>query len=386
MRIVYISYAKRGSGGRVHTEQFSSAFKALHSDMMICPPLTVGAQTSSNQGIHKSQRNSRLFSGLRMLASTFTRKLFAEGRQLRNLHPNVVILRVGRYFSSIILCRLWKIPTILEVNGPVLEFRLVKHPVRGLLFWEWMEKYIFLRLPSHVTVVSEPLRQYYIGRGIPPGKMTTIPNGVDAEKFSPDVDGEKLREKLGLAGKTVLGFSGTFAPWHGVEFLLETVAKFIHNRQDKRNDIALLLIGKAGPHFVMPDILGGYTVTTGYVSYDDMPTYLAAVDIFIAPYPRIEPFYFSPLKIFEAMAMGKPVLASAQGQICELITDGVSGLLYPPGEMSCLLHKLDLVINDSELRRRLGYAARERIVHNYTWKHNAQAVLNLCLQLNSEDS
>jgi len=84
--------------------------------------------------------------------------------------------------------------------------------------------------------------------------------------------------------------------------------------------------------------------------------------------------------------MGKPVIASAQGQINELITDGVSGLLYPPGEMSRLLHKLGLVINDNELRRRLGYAARDKIVHNYTWEHNAQAVLNLCLRLNSEDS
>ena len=249
-----------------------------------------------------------------------------------------------------------------------------------------MEKRTTLRLPTHITVVSEPLKQYYISRGIPPKKITTVPNGVDTQRFHPGVDGQMVRKKLGLAGKTVLGFSGAFAPWHGIDFLLETVANLIHNNPEMRENIALLLIGSAGPYFTMPDLPGGYIVTTGYVPYENMPLYLAAVDIFVAPYPRIEPFYFSPLKIFEAMAMRKLVLASAQGQICELIDDGVSGLLYPPGEMSCLLHKLDLVINDNELRRRLGYAARERIVHNYTWEHNAQAVLNLCLRLNSEDS
>ena len=382
MKILYISYAKHGSGGRVHTEQSYSALKAVHGDIMIYPPLSGSVQNGGDRGRQKFQRNTRPFRGLRMLASAFTKKLFVEVKQLRNSDPNVVILRAGGYFSSLVLCRLLRVPTILEVNGPVLETRLLgKNHLKSLPFWEWLEKWIVLGLPTHITVVSEPLRRYYIGRGISPKKITTVPNGVDTQKFHPGVDGQMIRKKFGLVGKTVLGFSGAFAPWHGLDFLFEMVSKFMQNNPDMRDKTALLLVGSEGPYFTMPDLAGGYMVKTGYVPYDDMPAYLAAVDIFVAPYPRIEPFYFSPLKIFESMAMGKPVLASAQGQIRELITDGVNGFLYPPGDMSCLLHKLDLVINDHELRRRLGHAAREKIVRNYTWENNAHAVLNLCQQL-----
>jgi glycosyltransferase involved in cell wall biosynthesis len=387
MRILYISYAKDSSGGRVHTEQFYSAIKSIYNDIMIYPPLTGKGQNAGNRDKQKSQSKQCVFRELRMLAGGFTKNLFAEAKQLSNSDPDVGILRAGRYVSSLVLFRLLKIPSILEVNGPALENRFLgKNRLRGLPFWEWMEKRVTLRLPTHLTVVSEPLKQYYISRGIPPKKITTVPNGVDTQRFHPGVDGQMVREKLGTAGKTVLGFSGAFAPWHGIDFLLETVENLIKKNPEMGEDIVLLLIGKPGPSFTMPDLPRGYIVTTGYVPYDNMPSYLAAVDVFIAPYPRIEPFYFSPLKIFEAMAMGKPVLASAQGQICELITDGVSGLLYQPGEMTSLLHKLGLVINDNELRRRLGSAAREKIVRNYTWENNAQAVLNLCQQLKRENS
>ena len=316
-----------------------------------------------------------------MLASMFTKKLFSEAKVLKNYKPNILILRPGHYFSGLLLGRLWKIPCILEINGPVSELRLAKRHVGNLSIWQWLEKSILLRLPSHITVVSEPLKRYFIDRGIPAKKITTVPNGVDVKRFSPDVSGKKVRQKLGLEGKIVLGFSGTFAPWHGIDFLLKAITKLIDRNPKVKDYSALLLIGRPGLHFVMPDLPKSYAVTTGYISYDEMPSYLAAIDVFIAPYPKIEPFYFSPLKIFEAMAMGKTVVASSQGQICELIEDGISGLLYPPGEMSRFLSKLDIILNDDELRKRLGSAAREKIARDWSWEMNAHKVLHLCEEL-----
>ncbi|MFH0728322.1 MAG: glycosyltransferase family 4 protein [Pseudomonadota bacterium] len=96
------------------------------------------------------------------------------------------------------------------------------------------------------------------------------------------------------------------------------------------------------------------------------------------PYPRIDPFYFSPLKIFEAMSMGLPVLASAQVQISELIEDGKSGCLYPPGHQKVFLEKLEALLDSPELRSSLGRRARETMEKKYTWRQNASRVLALC--------
>ena len=105
---------------------------------------------------------------------------------------------------------------------------------------------------------------------------------------------------------------------------------------------------------------------------------MAAIDILVAPYPEITPFYFSPLKIFEAMAMGKPVIASEQGQICELITDGISGLLYQPGDQEAFIRNIERLITDTQLRYELGQQAGKVIADNFTWKDNAGRMLKLC--------
>jgi glycosyltransferase involved in cell wall biosynthesis len=119
-------------------------------------------------------------------------------------------------------------------------------------------------------------------------------------------------------------------------------------------------------------------VITGHVPYEKIPEYLSAIDVFIAPYPHIEPFYFSPLKIIEAMAAGKPVLASAQGQISELIQDGVNGCLFPPGHKEIFLEKLKLLGENKEIREKMGANARKTIAEKYTWNNNAAKVFDLC--------
>jgi len=382
MRILYISYTKPGTGARIHTLEFFSAFRRIHPNAMLFPgALSVQISRSNDNPQFDSIHVSPAILGLRMIMGMFTKKCLSEITIIRKYRPDVLILRPGHYVSGLFLGRLYRIPLILEVNGPMIESGLTKAPLVGLRLWEWLEKYVFLKMPNRITVVSESLRKYFISRGIPASKIGTIPNGVNIEKFSPSIEGEEVRKRYGLQDKTVLGFSGTFAPWHGIDFLLEAVTHLIKKNMPVKDNWALLLIGRPGPYFVMPDLPRGYVVPTGHVSYDDMPAHLAAIDVFIAPYPPIDPFYFSPLKLFEAMAMGKAVLASAQGQICELIEDGINGLLYPPGDMSGLLNKLNILLEDEQLRERLGMAARLKMVRNYTWENNANKVLRLCEQL-----
>ena len=102
----------------------------------------------------------------------------------------------------------------------------------------------------------------------------------------------------------------------------------------------------------------------------------------LAPYPRLDhPFYFSPLKLFEYMACGVPVVAAEVGQIAEVVRDGETGLLYPPGDADALVAACDRLLADSPLRRRVGEAAAKEVHTRYTWDHNAARVVELARSL-----
>jgi len=101
------------------------------------------------------------------------------------------------------------------------------------------------------------------------------------------------------------------------------------------------------------------------------------MDVCVAPYPRLARFYFSPLKVYEYMAAGLPVIASKVGQLAELIEDGVNGLLYPPNNPSALATALDRLRCAPEVRARLGRAARATVLRDHTWSAVVQQILSL---------
>lgn len=371
MKILYISYVKPGSGGSVHTSQFVQAAKKLDMDLIVYPSLE---PVLSGAG-EKAEKRAQKFREFRALGAMFARNLMPEYRLIKKIQPDAIVLRAGRYLSSLAIAKFMKIPIVLEINGPVLEQKFLPKDqrLRWLSFWQLVEKKMLLDLPDHVTVVSEILRQYYIGRGIAPEKISCAPNGVDTQIFRPDL-GINIKKSLGLTGKIVVGFSGNFSFWHGLPGLVKAMEKILK----KNKDTALLLIGKPNIGFKMPGLPKQRVVTTGYVAHENMPQYLDAVDVFVAPYPKMELFYFSPLKIFEAMAMGKTVVASGQGQINELVKDGETGLLYEPGDKLGLEQKLMQACSCKKLRQRLGQNARKKILENYTWEINARKVMDAC--------
>ena len=97
----------------------------------------------------------------------------------------------------------------------------------------------------------------------------------------------------------------------------------------------------------------------------------------MAPYPKLVNFYFSPLKVYEYMAAGLPVVASRVGQLQELIQPEVNGLLVPPGDVSALAAGLERIRSEPELRRRLGLAARVKVLREHTWDGVVQRILSL---------
>jgi glycosyltransferase involved in cell wall biosynthesis len=382
IKTLYIRHVQHGKGGGwVHASEFTRAATQIGYEVATYPlptqkPEQVGAKAREGKayrgGILKEARH---------LGASLLKKLPGEWRAVKRNKPDVILLRFSHYLSSVLLCRLYRLPLVIEVNAPIVEeSKLLPPGGRFKLDALWNSYFSYmLRKASHVIAVSEPLRQHLVEKGLPAGHVTAVPNGVDTKAFAPSSMARKMRNDLGIDGKVVLGFSGFFAPWHGIDFALDGLRQLTGTSGGDAGDpVVLLLVGKAQAYMSMPSFSPSSIVTTGYVDHGEMPSYLDAIDIFIAPYPKIDPFYFSPLKILEAMSMGKPVVASEQGQIRELISHGDNGLLYPPGDMSSFLECLRKLIADRNLREKMGRRGREVAEGRYTWEHNARAILSVC--------
>jgi glycosyltransferase involved in cell wall biosynthesis len=123
-------------------------------------------------------------------------------------------------------------------------------------------------------------------------------------------------------------------------------------------------------------------VFTGTLPHEDVPAVIRQFDIALAPYPALDhAFYFSPLKLFEYMACGVPVVAANCGQIADVIRDGETGLLHAPGDLDALAAACDRLLDSAKLRFALGQSAAAHIRAGYTWTHNARRVTELAESL-----
>jgi len=275
------------------------------------------------------------------------------------------------------------VPFVLEYNGSEIWInRNWGKPLKHETLADRIET-LCLHAADVVVVVSRPMRDELAKRGFDPGKILVNPNGVDPDRYSPDVNGSEVRGKLGLAGKTVVGFIGTFGRWHGAEVLAEAFGLLMAKRPDLRERLALLMIGDGN---TMPQVrtcvtrhgMGGVCVLTGVVPQEEGPVHLAACDVLAAPHvpnPDGTPFFGSPTKLFEYMAMGKGIVASDLDQIGEVLRNGETARMVRPGDPTALAEGLLELIEDKPLRVRLGEAARKDAVAKHTWEEHTRKIV-----------
>lgn len=271
-----------------------------------------------------------------------------------------------------------RVPLFLEYNGS--EVWIGKH-------WDKTEKLdvlercerLNLKAARRIFVISEVEKNNLLNAGVPAEKIIVNPNGVDADEFRPGVGGEKAREELNIGEeKTLVGFVGTFGPWHGVLALADSIAL-----TPKNSNIHFLLIGDGSLRAEVENKLrasGDLTRVTfaGVIMHDRVPAFLDACDILISPHVPLadgSEFFGSPTKLFEYMAMGKPIVASRLGQIGDVLTHNENSLLVEPGNLKELSDAILKLANDRELSLRLGKAARAAAIAKHTWRQNAARVL-----------
>jgi glycosyltransferase involved in cell wall biosynthesis len=239
-----------------------------------------------------------------------------------------------------------------------------------------------------VICVSEILKGYLISYGVPAIKLHVIPNGVDHHQFKPGPKDEKLVMALGLGGKVVVGFIGSFNFFADVEKFADSL-KFLCERH---REAVFLFVGK-GPDGERIEAaarergLADRVRFTGAVPHDEVVRYLSTMDAVISPYRGDYLFYGSSLKLLEYMAAGKPAVVTALGQIKELVQDGYNGMLFDWGDEETMVRKLSLLIGDGELRRHLSENARKTIESGWTWEIQAgkfAEVMQLAVEKNSK--
>jgi PEP-CTERM/exosortase A-associated glycosyltransferase len=293
-------------------------------------------------------------------------------------------------------------PDVLHAHSPVLNAmpalwvgrRLgipVVYEVRA--FWEdaavdhgtgreWGPRYRFtraletlaLRFAGQVTTICEGLKRDIVARGIPEDRVTVIPNAVDVAAFEygrqPDL---ALKSALGLEGKLVIGFIGSFYAYEGLDLLLDALPRML----GEMPEIRVLLVG-GGPHEAALKAraaalgISDRAVFAGRVPHQDVQRYYSIVDVFCYPRrPMRLTDLVTPLKPLEAMAQGRLLVASDVGGHKELIRDGENGILFRAGDAASLADAILRLLRQREHWPRLREQGRRFVEHERNWQGSA---------------
>lgn len=307
----------------------------------------------------------------------FTARALRHVRLDAQANIDFIYQRYNRFnWTGVVLSLVTGLPLALEFNGSEVWLSRNWDPV-GLLWLLRRFERLNLKAADYIFVVSEVERRNLLARGVASDRIVVNPNGVDVDRFKPNCRGPEIRMALGISDGIVIGFVGTFGPWHGAPALAEAAARI-----SKPLQCHFLFIGDGEQRSTVEKIIDSATRKVsasfvGRVSHAEVPAYLDACDIFAAPnVPAADgsEFFGSPTKLFEYMSMARPVVASRLGQIADIIDDGLNGLLVEPGDGEALARAIEKLASDEELRARLGAAARQTVIERYTWRHNAARV------------
>jgi glycosyltransferase involved in cell wall biosynthesis len=290
-----------------------------------------------------------------------------------------IYIRYSRFsLTGILLSLVWNRPAFIEYNGSEVWVGRNWDPVGQEALLRRAE-HLNLRLADVVIVVSGVERRNLIDAGVPSAKILLNPNGVDVDRFRPGCGGAMVRRRFGIEDQVVIGFVGTFGPWHGTEVLASAAVILSDPKR-----FHFLFIGEGESRPAAKQIIdsggcAGIATFTGRVPHLEVPAYLDACDILVATNLRNSDgsdFFGSPTKLFEYLAMSKPVIASRVGQIAEIIKDGEDGILVEPGNADELAGQIERLAAEADLRGRIGEAGRRIVSSAFTWRQNALRVFN----------
>jgi glycosyltransferase involved in cell wall biosynthesis len=375
VKILYHHRIRSKDGQYVHIAELIEALRNLgHVVIVVGPPATERARFGDDAGgIALLKRHCPRFL-YELMEFAYSLVAYCRLRAAVLEHrPDCLYERYNLLQpAGVWLKRRFNLPMLLEVNAPLYEERAKYDGIALQRFARWWERYTW-RGADYVLAVTQVLAKRVEAAGVSAERIVVIPNAINPHDFGGDLDNEQAKRRLGLQGRLILGFTGFLKDWHGLDKAIELVAK-------ADSTWHLLIVGDGPARQALERLATAMNVTdrvsiTGVVAREQVAAHVAAFDIALQP-AVVD--YASPLKLFEYMALGRPIVAPAQPNILEILTHEENALLFDTRDSGGLSKAVDRLCGDAGLRQRLGEAAR-RTIHSrrLTWAGNAARVTEL---------
>jgi glycosyltransferase involved in cell wall biosynthesis len=287
------------------------------------------------------------------------------------IHERFNLLALGGAWAS----KKLGIPLVLEVNADLLEQRKFKGiPERGLrrLFAVWATRVCF-NTAAKIICISVGLKDHLSSKwNIEDSKLTVLPCAADVDAFEPNDNSNLVRRGLGLTTEPIVIWVGGYYPWHDLDLLLESFAQVLKRNSNAR----LVLVGdgqtrQSIAQRVQQNGLQHSVIMTGAIAHTRVPEMLSIADVAVVPSAPVAASRGgtgTPLKLFEYMAAGKAIVATALNEAAEVIQDGHNGLLVEAGDVNGFAEAILTLLNDPVERVRLGQNARQQAIELYSWE------------------
>lgn len=368
MRILYSHRIQSRDGQSVHLEELVSAFnRAGHEVVVAGPALYRGIDFGG-----ESRFVGRVRRILPAAVAELAEILYNIGgywriwRICRKWKPDFIYERYNLYYlAGMWASRRYRLPFFLEVNAPLAEER-ARFGGLGLPGLARALERLAWRSADRVLVVTAVLGEMAAAAGVPRERISIIPNGIDADAFS-------YRPYLARSAASVtIGFVGFVRDWHGLD---KVIAGLAAAGDGPRIRLIIAGDGPARPALERQAAalgVGELVEFTGVQPREVVRDLLRRFDIALQPQAVA---YASPLKIFEYMACGLPIVAPDQPNIREILRDGETAVLFDPEEPEAMWRAIRRLAGDPQLREKLGRAARAALEReDYTWQGNAARI------------
>jgi len=380
MKILYHHRIASKDGQYVHIEELTKAFDALGHELKIISPAVSDGEFGSEGGVVsvlKRYMPKFIYELLEFMYAFVA--YFKLRRAVKEFQPDFIYERYNLFMPAGIWLKKWSgLPFVSEINAPLYEERSKYNGISLKSLASWSEKYVW-KNADLLLPVTEVLAKRVISKGGESNKIEVIHNGINIERFDNVIEKTEAKNRLGLGDVTVLGFTGFVRDWHGLDRVVELIAN--------EDDCALLVVGD-GPAkkslLEQAKNLGvsERVIVTGVIGRNDVADYISAFDIALQP-DVVD--YASPLKLFEYLALGKPVVAPDKSNIREILSHQETGYLFESNKQQAFVMAVKHLLDDNALRDKLGVAAKNLILEKkYLWMENARRIIQRVSNLSSE--
>ena len=272
------------------------------------------------------------------------------------------------------------VPLIIYVHAPVV-WEASKWGVKRGFWGYYLENFVeksALEKADLVAVVSENVKSKVVKMGIPAHKVLVSPMAVDPQLFQAgDLTAHQLRKELNLEGKTVIGWTGSFRSFHGINFLIEAFGKISSSYPNCR----LLLVGDGSERRDAQELvrrlgIQDSVIFTGRKPFREIPQYISVFDIAVVSAKNVAEFHYSPLKLREYLAAGKPVLAPNAGEIPNIFGNEEHLKLFEAGDVDSIVSGVEFYLDNQFKRDKIGASGQAFALSTSTWERELKKSLD----------